>query len=79
MATLPPPEIFVTDAARVTCDGDEHGVVAGGVSAVGAGISAVAGGDGHPRVWLQIGDSGFADCGYCDRRFVLAGGPADHR
>lgn len=37
------------------------------------------GGDGHPRVWLQIDASGFADCGYCDRRFVLAGGPADRR
>ena len=65
MATLPPPEIFVTDAARVTCDGDENG--------------GVPTGDGHPRVWLQIDDSGFADCGYCDRRFILAGGPADHR
>lgn len=37
------------------------------------------GGDGHPRVWLQIGPAGFAECGYCDRRFVLAGGPADKR
>ncbi|WP_426168437.1 zinc-finger domain-containing protein [Sandarakinorhabdus sp. DWP1-3-1] len=37
------------------------------------------GGDGHPRVWLQIGADGFADCSYCDRRFVLAGGPADRR
>ena len=36
-------------------------------------------GDGHPRVWLQLGPEGFADCGYCDRRFVLAGGPADRR
>lgn len=34
---------------------------------------------GHPRVWLQMGADGFADCGYCDRRFVLAGGPADAR
>lgn len=32
---------------------------------------------GHPRVWLQMGTAGYADCGYCDRRFVLAGGPAD--
>ena len=32
------------------------------------------GGDGHPRVWLQIGPEGFAECGYCDRRFVLAAG-----
>lgn len=31
------------------------------------------GGDalGHPIVWLQIGDEGFVECGYCDRRFVL--------
>ncbi len=35
--------------------------------------------DGHPRVYLQIGPSGFADCPYCDRRFILAGGPADRR
>ena len=25
MDTIPPPETFVTDAARVFCDGDEHG------------------------------------------------------
>lgn len=31
---------------------------------------------GHPRVWLQIGDAGFADCGYCDRRFLLRAGAA---
>ncbi|MBZ6379318.1 hypothetical protein B5C34_08395 [Pacificimonas flava] len=34
---------------------------------------------GHPRVWLQMGAEGFVDCGYCDRRFILAGGPADPR
>ena len=34
---------------------------------------------GHPRVWLQMGSAGFADCGYCDRRFILTGGPADTR
>jgi NADH dehydrogenase (ubiquinone) Fe-S protein 6 len=37
------------------------------------------GGDGHPRVWIQIDAAGFADCPYCDRRFILAGGPADRR
>ena len=58
---LPAPETYVTDIARVFCDGDEHG------------------GDGHPRVWIQIDATGFADCGYCDRRFILAGGPADRR
>jgi uncharacterized Zn-finger protein len=30
-------------------------------------------------VWIQIDSTGFADCGYCDRRFILAGGPADNR
>ena len=32
---------------------------------------------GHPKVWLQIDERGYADCGYCDRRFILIGGPAD--
>ncbi len=26
---------------------------------------------GHPKVYLQIGEEGFVECGYCDRRFVL--------
>ena len=26
---------------------------------------------GHPKVYLQIGDEGFVECPYCDRRFVL--------
>ena len=26
---------------------------------------------GHPRVWLSIPpEAGFADCGYCDKRFI---------
>ena len=32
---------------------------------------------GHPRVYFQIDEAGFVDCTYCDRRFVLRGGPAD--
>ena len=32
---------------------------------------------GHPRVWLQIDEKGYVDCGYCDKRFILEGGPAD--
>lgn len=33
---------------------------------------------GHPRVWLQIDPiAGFVECGYCDKRFILKGGPAD--
>jgi len=33
---------------------------------------------GHPRVWLQISpETGYAVCGYCDKMFILKGGPAD--
>ena len=58
---LPPPELLRVTTPRVACDG--------------AGEIAPA--LGHPRVWLQIDETGYVDCGYCDRRFVLIGGPAD--
>ncbi len=61
MQSPPPPEIVRTTASRVACDGS---------SAIDAAL-------GHPRVYLAIDDRGFVECGYCDRRFVLAGGPAD--
>ncbi len=32
---------------------------------------------GHPRVFLNMGDDGKVECPYCDRLFILAGGPAD--
>lgn len=33
---------------------------------------------GHPRVWLFIPeDTGFVECGYCDKKIILKGGPAD--
>ena len=33
---------------------------------------------GHPRIYLRVDpETGFVECGYCDRRFVLIGGPAD--
>lgn len=57
----PPPEVIRTATLRVACDGS---------GAVPAAL-------GHPRVYLHIDDNGFVDCGYCDRRFVLEGGPAD--
>jgi len=64
MATDPfLPEIVHTDGLRVSCDG-------------AADISPAL---GHPRVWLQIDVKGFVDCGYCDKRFILKGGPADDR
>jgi uncharacterized Zn-finger protein len=28
---------------------------------------------GHPRVFYEIGEEGFVECLYCDRRFVLKG------
>jgi uncharacterized Zn-finger protein len=28
---------------------------------------------GHPRVYMEMGEQGWVECGYCDRRFVLAG------
>ena len=58
----PPPETVRTQSTRVSCDGS--GIVPAAL--------------GHPRVYLHIEDElGFVECGYCDRRFVLEGGPAD--
>jgi uncharacterized Zn-finger protein len=33
---------------------------------------------GHPRVFLEMGDEGFVECPYCDRRFVLKAGALAH-
>jgi NADH dehydrogenase (ubiquinone) Fe-S protein 6 len=60
---IAPPEIVFTDKPRVKCDGATD--IRGGAAL------------GHPRVWLEIDEHGYVDCGYCDRRFVLRGGPAD--
>ena len=57
------PETVLTSSTRVKCDGASH--IAGGAAL------------GHPRVWLEIDEHGYVDCGYCDRRFVLKAGPAD--
>jgi uncharacterized Zn-finger protein len=64
------PETTYTTAHRVWCDGADAIRSTGGFAP-----SAL----GHPRVWLEIDERGFAECGYCDRRFVLTGGPADSR
>lgn len=62
MATDPfVPEIAYVDTARVACDG--------------ASMTHPA--LGHPRVYLQIDERGYAECGYCDKRFILKGGAAD--
>lgn len=59
---LPPPQITRVSHQRVACDGAHDGIPAA---------------LGHPRVWLEIDETGYVDCGYCDRRFVLIGGPAN--
>lgn len=66
--SMPLPEVITVKNRRVSCDG----------------ASSIRGGDtfrpaalGHPRIYLEIDEHGYVDCGYCDRRFVLAGGPAD--
>ena len=61
------PETTLVDTSRVSCDG-------AGAIRDGSGYAPAA--LGHPRVWLEIDESGYADCGYCDRRFILNGGPA---
>jgi uncharacterized Zn-finger protein len=60
---IPPPETIRVSHHRVACDGASD--IPGGAAL------------GHPRVWLEIDEKGYVDCGYCDRRFVLIGGMAD--
>ncbi len=62
------PETTLVAGRRVWCDGS-------GDIRSGPGFRSAA--LGHPRVFMQIDEKGYADCGYCDRRFILAGGPAD--
>lgn len=33
---------------------------------------------GHPRVYLEMGDEGFVECPYCDKRFNLKAGAGHH-
>jgi uncharacterized Zn-finger protein len=63
MATNDPtvPEVSYVTTPRVACDG----------------ASKTHPALGHPRVYLQIDEKGYAECGYCDKRFILKGGPAD--
>jgi len=60
--TAPLPETIRTASARVACDG------------TGPGLPPAP---GPPPAVLQIDEHGYVACGYCDRRFVLIGGPAD--
>ncbi len=58
----PAPETTLVDTTRVWCDG--AGDIRGGADFRAAAL-------GHPRVWLEIDETGYTDCGYCDRRFAL--------
>ena len=60
---VPPPEVSRVTQRRVACDRATD--IPGGAA------------QAHPRVYLEIDEKGYVDCGYCDRRFVLIGGPAD--
>lgn len=62
------PETTLVETDRVSCDG-------AGAIRPGQGFRPAA--LGHPRVYLQIDEKGYVDCGYCDRRFILKGGAAD--
>jgi uncharacterized Zn-finger protein len=61
-SSVPPPEVIRVSKLQVACDGSGE----------------IAPALGHPRVFLRIDEElGFVECGYCDRRFILEGGPAD--
>lgn len=62
------PETTLVDTPRVWCDG--AGDIRGGENYRPANL-------GHPRVWMAIDEEGYIDCPYCDRRFILRGGPAE--
>jgi len=62
MPIQPPPEVLRVSTVQVACDGSGE---------IDPGL-------GHPRVYLRMdAERGFVECGYCDRRFVFIGGPAD--
>lgn len=53
-------ETVTVKSRRVACDGASD--IPGGAAL------------GHPRVFLEIDERGWVECGYCDRRFTLAKG-----
>jgi uncharacterized Zn-finger protein len=58
------PEVIRVSKLQVACDGSGE----------------IVSGARTPRVFLRIDENiGFVECGYCDRRFVLEGGPADRK
>ena len=54
--------------ARMTTQAPETQIVTHWKIACDGGEGAL----GHPRVWLTIPeDTGFVECGYCDKRFQI--------
>ena len=51
------PETVRVTSNRVSCDGASD--IPGGAAL------------GHPRVWLEIDEKGFVECGYCDKKYVI--------
>tara|TARA_B100000378_G_scaffold276893_1_gene275794 strand:+ start:461 stop:757 length:297 start_codon:yes stop_codon:yes gene_type:complete len=66
--SLPPPEVSKVLTRRVWCDG---------ATDIRSGKNYKPSALGHPKIYLEIDEHGYVDCGYCDRRFVLEGGPVD--
>jgi NADH dehydrogenase (ubiquinone) Fe-S protein 6 len=64
-----PLEMVYVTSHRVMCDGS------GGIRPAGQPPATAL---GHPRVWLEIDEKGYVDCGYCDKRFAYKGDPAAH-
>ena len=61
------PDTVLVSHHRVKCDG------AAGIRGAGFAPAVL----GHPRVWLEIDEKGYVDCGYCDRRVVLKDSAAE--
>lgn len=65
--SIPPPETSLVDRREVWCDG---------ATDIRSGKLYRAAALGHPKIYFRIGEKGWVDCGYCDRRFVLEGNAA---
>jgi uncharacterized Zn-finger protein len=63
--------LHVSSPAPSTPDPSAPEIVA--VTSRRIACDGVGGALGHPRVWLEMGEANFVECGYCDRRFVLGG------
>jgi uncharacterized Zn-finger protein len=62
MPPVPPPAPTTVETPEVILVSEHRVMCDGGGGALG-----------HPRVYLEMGEAHFVECGYCDRRFVLSG------